>query len=271
MLIIVHLSDLHFGRIETGIPPKLICAVAAANPDIVVVSGDLTQRALKREFRDAQQFLASLPHPQVIVPGNHDVPFYNPVLRWLAPLRRYRRFITNDLEPFYADTEIAVLGINTARANTFKNGRINANQRRRSCSRFAACGPDVIRIVVTHHPFESIDSANVVGRAQAAMLSFARSGVDVILSGHLHGSASQDSSARYGRDQRSVLLVQAGTATSTRRRHEVNSFNVLKIDGRHIRIECFSWDGPNHNFGLTRWDDFDRVGESWLRGQRYSA
>ena len=97
MRLIAHLSDLHFARIESTILPILVSAVTAANPDELVVSGDLTQRPLKAEFRDAGQFLASLPHPQIIVPGNHDVPFYNLLARWLSPLRQYRQFITNDL------------------------------------------------------------------------------------------------------------------------------------------------------------------------------
>jgi 3',5'-cyclic AMP phosphodiesterase CpdA len=249
----------------------LSAAVAITNPDIIIISGDLTQRAFKREFREAHQFLASLPHPQIIVPGNHDIPLYNLAARWLAPLRQYRRFITSDLEPFYADTEIAVLGINTARANTFKNGRINPNQLRQICCKLASCGSDVIGIVVTHRRFESVRSANVVGRAQAAMVSFARSGVDIILFGHLHGSVSQDSSPRNGSRQRSVLLVQAGTATSTRRRQEVNSFNILRIAGGRIRIECIGWDRANRTLALSRQDEFDRVGDNSLRRPRDCA
>jgi 3',5'-cyclic AMP phosphodiesterase CpdA len=118
---LVHLSDLHFGRVDPRILPPLLAAVAAAEPDLVVISGDFTQRARVREFKDAASFLAKLPQPQLLVPGNHDVPLYDLMRRWLAPLRRYRHYITDDLAPFYADKEIAILGINTARALTFKN------------------------------------------------------------------------------------------------------------------------------------------------------
>ena len=122
---IVHLSDLHFGRVDPAILPALRRAVAVAAPDLVAVSGDITQRARIAEFKAAAHFLETLPAPLLVVPGNHDLPLYNVLLRWLSPLDRYRRFITSDLAPFYEDAEIAVLGVNTARALTFKDGRIN--------------------------------------------------------------------------------------------------------------------------------------------------
>ena len=268
MRLIAHLSDLHFGRVDPAIPPALTAALAEARPHLVVVSGDLTQRARESEFRDARRFLAALPQPQIVVPGNHDVPLHNLLARWLTPLTRFRRHITGDLEPFYADAEMAVLGINTARANTFKNGRINAGQIVRSCGRFAVCGPAVTRIVVTHHPFdlpESADEASLVGRARMAMAGFAGSRVDVVLSGHLHGGSAGDSVARYGASSRAVLLVRAGTAASTRRRGEVNSFNFLRVAGARVRVERMAWDSAREIFASARTDVFERAGDAWAR------
>jgi 3',5'-cyclic AMP phosphodiesterase CpdA len=146
---IVHLSDLHFGRIDPTLPPALLRAVVEAAPDLVVISGDLTQRARTAEFKAAARFLEILPTPKLTVPGNHDVPLYNVLRRWLSPLGRYRRYITNDLAPFYQDAEIAALGVNTARAMTFKDGRINRLQIEAGMQRLAHCGKDVTRIVVT--------------------------------------------------------------------------------------------------------------------------
>src|ERR1039457_1070109 len=125
-----HLSDPHFGRIERATVQDLIASVTEAKPDIVVVSGDLTQRAKEREFQEARQFLQALPSPQIVVPGNHDVPLYNVLARALKPFRNYQRYISEDLEPFYSDDEIAIAGINTARSLTFKNGRIRSEERR---------------------------------------------------------------------------------------------------------------------------------------------
>jgi 3',5'-cyclic AMP phosphodiesterase CpdA len=97
--VVVHLSDLHFGRTDSATLPALANAISAIKPDVVVVSGDLTQRARTREFEEARRFLDTLPQPQSVVPGNHDVPLYNVVLRWLVPLDKFRRYISKDLWP----------------------------------------------------------------------------------------------------------------------------------------------------------------------------
>jgi len=265
---IAHLSDLHFGRLDRAILPALIAAVDAARPDVVVVSGDLTQRARRQEFADAGRFLDDLPSPRIVVPGNHDVPLYNVVSRLLKPLARYQRYISGDLEPFYADDEIAVLGINTSRSLTLKNGRINRRQVARSCARLAPCGAGVTRIIVTHHPFDVPDTGDthgLVGRAAMAMAAFAEHGVDLILSGHLHVSRVSDSVARYKVAGRALLVIQAGTATSTRRRGEVNSFNIVRIDHPHVSVECLNWNAGRGSFAVAATDRFHRAADGWMR------
>src|SRR5438270_804255 len=125
MRTLVHLSDLHFGRIDPAVVDALAVAVSTLRPHLVAISGDLTQRAREREYRAAREFLDRLPRPQIVVPGNHDVPLHNVVQRFFGPLTLYRRYISNDLEPFFIDDEIAVAGVNTARSLTWKGGRIN--------------------------------------------------------------------------------------------------------------------------------------------------
>jgi 3',5'-cyclic AMP phosphodiesterase CpdA len=267
---LVHLSDLHFGRIDPRILPSLLAAVAAAEPDLVVISGDFTQRARVREFKDAACFLAKLPQPQLLVPGNHDVPLYDLVRRWLAPLHRYRRYITDDLAPFYADGEIAVLGINTARALTFKNGRINQAQLASITERLATCGPHVTRIVVTHHPFCRPDPVlgatpvhSVVGRAHLAIASFLQARVDMILSGHLHLSHVGRTAQHY--QGRAALLIQAGTATSTRQRGEVNAFNIVRIARPEADVACMVWDPERMTFHQASVERFSENDAGWVR------
>ena len=230
---IVHLSDIHFGRVNPHVIAPMIEAITRIAPDLVAVSGDLTQRARARQFKDARAFLDRLPTPQIVVPGNHDVPLHNVAARFLQPLRGYRRYITDDLRPFYGDDEIAVLGVNTARSLTIKKGRINEAQIAWMSERLCACGPGVVKIVVTHHPFdvpEGHDERNLVGRARMAMEALARCGADLFLAGHLHVSHTSRSVTRYKIKGHSALVVQAGTAASDRGRGEANSFNVLRID-----------------------------------------
>ena len=269
---IVHLSDLHFGRVDDAIPPALVRAVAKLAPDLVVVSGDLTQRARVNEFRAAADFLAALPAPLLIVPGNHDVPLYNLVRRWLSPLDRFRRYITSDLAPFYEDAEVAVLGVNTARALTFKDGRINRGQIAAALQYFAHCGKDVTRIVVTHHAFDTPDPVpgvaathKVVGRATMAMAGLMGAGVDMILSGHLHMSGVGETTKRYPAPGRAVLLIQAGTATSTRRRGEVNAFNVVRVARHEVTVVCMAWRPDEERFEEESTERFNRTEVGWAR------
>src|SRR5438105_1578518 len=128
MRTVVHLSDLHFGRVDRRLLTPLVESVTMAAPDVVVVSGDLTQRARTGEFLEARDFLARLPQPQVVVPGNHDVPLYNVLDRFVRPLAKFRRYVEPSLAPRHVDDEIAVLGINTARSLVVKNGRVNQRQ-----------------------------------------------------------------------------------------------------------------------------------------------
>lgn len=137
MRAIAHLSDLHFGRLDRAILPALIAAVDAAKPDVVVVSGDLTQRARRREFEDARKFLDDLPSPQIVVPAITTRLRTTLSLRTLRPLAKYQRYISDDLEPVYADDEIAVAGVNTARSLALKSGRVNRQQVVSACARLS--------------------------------------------------------------------------------------------------------------------------------------
>lgn len=266
MRTLVHLSDLHFGRVDHAIVQPLIQAINDVKPGIVAVSGDLTQRARVREFKPARAFLDALPHPQIVVPGNHDIPLHNILFRFVRPLDKYRRYITQDLHPFYADDEIAVLGVNTARSFTIKGGRINEEQVAWLREKLCALGPEVIKIVVTHHPFDvpkGYDESDLVGRAEMAMELLAGCDADVFLSGHLHVSHTGHTAQRYRLGRRSALVVQAGTAASTRKRGEANSFNVIRVERPNITIERLDWHPSRAVFAVSGIERFRLGGEGW--------
>jgi 3',5'-cyclic AMP phosphodiesterase CpdA len=267
MRTIVHLSDLHFGRVDYSVVEPLVATVAEIKPDVVVVSGDLTQRARSRQFKEAREFLDRLPSPQIIVPGNHDVPLHNAYARFFQALDKYRRYITDDLEPFHSDEEIAILGINTARSLTIKDGRINENQVAAIRDRLCPFADEVIKIIVTHHPFDLPEGHNdeIVGRAQLAMEAMAKCGADVLLAGHLHVSHTGHSSARYKIAGHSALIVSAGTATSTRARGETNSFNMLRVKHPFINVERLSWQPERAAFAPSSTEHFKHTPEGWTR------
>ena len=266
MRTIVHMSDLHFGRIEKRLLQPLIDTVARIAPHLIVVSGDLTQRARKRQFEQAREFLDALPAPRLVVPGNHDVPLYNVFARMLRPLANYRRYVSSELEPYFGDDEIAVLGINSARSLTFKNGRINREQLDRVRARLAQLPETITRIVVTHHPLDlphGGDDDDLVGRAHLAMETFAECRIDLLLSGHLHHGEVGNTATRYRIEGYSALVVHAGTATSTRRRGEVNSFNVVRIDRPVVKVERWVWDAGASAFCAEPPKSFKFAGGAW--------
>jgi 3',5'-cyclic AMP phosphodiesterase CpdA len=266
MKTVVHLSDVHFGRTDDAVVAAIVPLVNSLSPDVVVVSGDLTQRAKPDEFRAARRFLDELPKPQIVVPGNHDVPLYNVFQRFGSPLRKYKRFITEDMAPFYVDSEIAVAGVNTARSLTFKDGRINEEQMQQLHDQLAPLPDHLTKIVVTHHPFdlpEGFEEKDLVDRAGQAMEFFLRAGADVLLSGHLHTSHVTDTAKRYPVNGRTALVVQAGTATSTRGRGETNSFNVLHAEGDWLDIERWSWQPEEGSFHAASRERFNWTDTGW--------
>ena len=265
---IVHLSDLHFGRVESALLDPLRRRVTAIAPHLVVVSGDLTQRARPWQFREARAYLDTLPKPQLVVPGNHDVPLYNLFQRFFAPLGKYRRFISHDLEPEYVDDEIAVVGINTARSFTFKHGRINERQAERVRARICHLPERIAKIVVTHHPFDlpkGHHERDLVERAAMAMRVFAQCGADILLSGHLHTTHAGHSAERYKIPGHSALIVQAGTATSTRSRGEANSFNALHITPEEVTVETYGWNAEHGDFAISGIERFAHAPDGWHR------
>jgi 3',5'-cyclic AMP phosphodiesterase CpdA len=266
MRTIVHLSDLHFGRTDDALLTPLASVIAKLAPDLIAVSGDLTQRARTAQFQAARAFLDRLPMPQIIVPGNHDVPLHNVFGRFISPLTKYRRYITGDLEPFYADDEIGVLGINTARSLTFKRGRINSTQIDHAKERLCTLDPKIIKIIVTHHPFDLPDrraSSELVGRADLAMDMLSACRCDLLLAGHLHISDAGSVAMRSVVGTHDAIVVQAGTATSTRARGELNSFNAIHVEAAQIEVQRFGWMPLESVFESMGSEHFERTTAGW--------
>ncbi len=258
---IVHLSDLHFGRIETAILDPLVAAIEGIAPDLVAVSGDLTQRARSREFQQARAFLDRLPGRLIVVPGNHDVPAIgNPYMRFFAGWQRFQTWIHPELEQSFVDEGMAVIGINTARALAWKGGRINRKQMEDVRACFHGAPDGAVKVLVVHHPLDipHVWPGVSATRARAALRHWEDCGVDLILAGHEHRAfAGGAEKLRLGNHD--AVIVQAGTATSTRvRGGEPNSFNVLRVEAGEIRVGRMTWDVEAGEFEETHEERFVR-------------
>ncbi len=255
---VVHISDLHFGREDRERVDALRAFINGSEPDLVAVSGDLTQRARRHEFAAARAFVDSLTPPHLVIPGNHDVPLYNVISRVFTPYAKYRRHFHEELEPVFADDEIVVVGLNSARGLAIKAGRLDKKQVEHAARRFATSS-GAVKIVVTHHPFdvpEGHPERDIIGNAGDAMARLADAGADVFLAGHLHATRAASSFERYRIHGHAAIVIHAGTATSSRTRREDNAFNVLRVEGSRIGVDHMGWRGGA--FVVTKTSHFVR-------------
>lgn len=268
MRTIAHISDLHFGTENQEMAGVLIKNLIDLAPALVVISGDITQRARRAEYEAAALWLKQVPFPTLIVPGNHDIPLYDVVRRFAAPLTRYSHYISPDLNPYYCDEKMAVLGINTARSLTWKSGRISKKQVTQIRSKMCESMGDKIKILVTHHPFipppgEPEAGIDLVGRASRALAVIDACEVDLLLAGHLHHGYTGDVRSYYPATRRSVIVAQAGTAISRRVRSEPNAYNLITLQSNRISISVQVWQG--HDFEPTTPTCYHLFGEEWRR------
>ncbi len=265
---LAHLSDVHFGRIaDDRVVTALVDEVNAGGLDLVVVSGDLTQRARRHEFRAARAMLDAFEPPVLVVPGNHDVRawWHHPVDRLWRPSKRFRRFIADDTTPSVEGPGLAAFGLNSAHGWTIKGGRIRAEHVREMEAFFATQPADAFRVLVLHHHLLHLDALgdhDVSRGARRALDAAQRSRVDLVLCGHLHRSHVEPVElARPGGDGRRIVIASAGTATSNRGRGSnrgVNVYNWVEVgpDGFSVRERRF--DPAAGRFEESRHVSFDR-------------
>lgn len=265
---LLHISDLHFGPPFLRDRAEAVLELAReVPPDAVVVSGDLTQRAKPRQFREAAEFLARFEAPVVVVPGNHDVPLWRVWERFFAPYRHYRRHVSTELDTVTRIDGMTIVGLNSSRSFTFTNGRLEESQLAFAAEAFAETPEDDLRVVVTHHhlaPPPDFATDDVMPRAKRALRAFRDQGVDLVLAGHMHRAYVGDSLDLFPGDDREegIVIVQCGTTTSARGRGRErfnNSLNYLRTAGTSLEVAHYLWrDGSSgfwphsrHRFGLS--------------------
>ena len=246
MSVLLQISDTHFGTEQPPVVEALAAFTAWQRPDLVVLSGDITQRARRAQFHAARVFVERLASPVLAIPGNHDVPLFDVLARFSRPYGHYREAFGDELEPVHESPDLLVQGLNTTRWWRQTNGEISAAQIERVAARLARAAPGQLRVVVVHHPVsvpQAADVHNLVRRHAAAVHRWAAAGADLVMGGHIHLPCVTPLSGL----ARRLWSVQAGTAVSHRvRSGQPNSVNLLRWgrDAPPGRCVVEQWDCP---------------------------
>lgn len=243
MTVMLQISDPHFGTEQPLVVEALLRLVKSQQPTLIVMSGDLTQRARRSEFAAARQFVdRCMPVPTLAIPGNHDIPLFNLAARAFFPYANYQRSFGRELEPVHASDDALVLCLKTTRRYRHKDGEVSHAQIQRVSRRLEGATPRQLRVVVTHQPVAAAvasDHKNLLHGRERAVAAWARAGVDLILGGHINLPYVMPLQNL----PRRVYAVQAGTAVSTRVRDGVpNSVNLIRYDGSSPQALVERWD-----------------------------
>ena len=250
MSLLLHISDTHFGTEQPKVVAALLALAHERRPDLLVYSGDMTQRAREVEFTAARAFCQELGIARMLaLPGNHDIPLFDVLARAMHPYARYLAAFGPRLEPALDMDGFLVVGVNTTRASRHKNGEVSEAQVARVATQLRAARGNQLRIVVTHQPADVIraeDEHDRLRDAEPALQAWSRAGADLVLGGHIHLPYIIDLAARPQPTPRPMWCVQAGTAVSSRLRHGTcNSVNLLEWSpqpGRPRQCRVQRWD-----------------------------
>ena len=264
MTVLLQVSDPHFGTERLPVVEALVQLARKLNPQVLLLTGDITQRATRKQFSAARAFVERLNVPAVLaIPGNHDIPLFNLVARVLTPYGHYIPSFGSNLEPEYEDNNVLILALNTTRWYRHKNGEISAEQIERVARRCEGAHSDKYRMVVLHHPMAvttARDRENVIHGHAPAIRRWAAAGVDVVIGGHIHLPFVLPLHQRLPELKKPLWVVQAGTAISHRvRPNTANSINVLRVPATKNIADLVQ-----RNCEVERWD-FDE------RTQRFEA
>ena len=249
MTILLQVSDAHFGTEQPPVVQALLEMGRAEVPDLVVMSGDITQRGRRHQFNAARAFIDELkPAALLTIPGNHDIPLFNLALRVFAPYSNYSRVFGENLEPEFESAHLLVLGVNTTRPRRHKDGELSEQQIERVARRLQRAAASQLRIIVVHQPVLAIrksDEDNLLNGHRQAVPAWAAAGGDIIMGGHIHLPYVRSMRTTFGGLPRDIWTVQAGTAVSSRLREGfTNSVNLIRCDGDTSPRKCV----------VERWD-----------------
>jgi 3',5'-cyclic AMP phosphodiesterase CpdA len=242
--VLLHVSDPHFGTEEPRAVSALLALAEQEQPDVVLASGDITQRARSHEFDAARRFFSRLcTRHALIVPGNHDMPLWDLPRRLLAPFAGFRRVFGHELEPRLVSPFVWIAGLVSARPWRHKDGALSAAQVEDTARWFEGTPPGALKVVLTHHPLAASrwhQEDDVISGADAALTRWSDAGVHLVLGGHTHTPYVVPVAA--GPRRHTLWVAQAGSAVSFRlHAGGTHSVNLLRRGAAGLwRLE--QWD-----------------------------
>ncbi len=231
-----HLSDIHFGLEDRRALDWVKDEIARERPDAVAITGDLTMRARHREFDAAARWINSLNVPVTVEVGNHDMPYFNLIERFVDPYRRFRA-IQDKVEQEIDLPGLAIVPLKTTmRAQprlNWSKGWVSRNSLQKCLDTIDALPEGVQALVTAHHPLREVGTRGTAltrngGRALAELV---RRPVLAVLSGHVHDAFD----LMQPTDNGPLRMIGAGTL-SQRLRSTPPSYNELIWDGRELKV-----------------------------------
>jgi 3',5'-cyclic AMP phosphodiesterase CpdA len=240
--LLFHLSDIHFGLEDSQALDWARREIAARRPAAVAITGDLTMRARRREFVAACRWIQALDVPVTVEIGNHDMPYFNLVERFVAPYRRFREI--QDLVEREIDLPgVAIVPLKTAvRAQprfNWSKGWVSRSALRQCLAAIDALPAGTKALVAVHHPLREVGTTGtaLTINGMKALTELARRPVLGVLSGHVHDPFDILEDTPAG----PVRMIGAGTL-SRRVRSTPPSFNELTWDGATLAVRVRTLD-----------------------------
>lgn len=233
-----HVSDVHFGRENADAVAWFDAVVAAEKPDAVIMTGDLTMRARRREFEAGGRWLQRLGVPVTVEVGNHDLPYFNVFDRLFRPYSRYRAIRAMVERPLELPGVAIVPLVTTARLQwrlNWSKGRVSRDALAATLDQIAAVPAGKLIFIAAHHPLVEADTRTSAQthRGAEAVKALAAAGASAVLTGHVHDAFD----IAHEIDGRTVRMIGAGTL-SQRTRTTPPSFNEIRVAEGRFDVVC---------------------------------